>query len=167
MTEQDWELLAKWNSDPEVLYFSEGDDVDSYSLKEVKQIYRGVSQNAFMFIIEFEGRPIGECWLQEMNLPRILERYPDRDCRRIDIVIGEKELWGKGLGTETIRLLTKFGFDSENADLIFGCDVADYNPRSHRALEKVGYRIDAEIENPEWDKKAKVVLDLVVDRSKF
>ena len=102
----DWGLLVKWNSDPEVLYFSDGNDVDSYSLEEVQVIYRGISQNAFMFIIEYGGRAIGECWLQEMNLPRILERYADKDCRRIDLVIGEKKLWGKGLGMETIRLLT-------------------------------------------------------------
>ena len=161
MTEQDWNLLVKWNSDPKVLYFSDGNDVDSYNLEEVQTIYRGMSQKAFMFIIEFEGRAIGECWLQEMNLSRILEKYPDKDCRRIDIAIGEKELWGKGLGTETIRILTEFGFRTENADMIFGCDISDYNPRSLKAFQKVGYEVDAEIESPESDMRGKVDYDLV------
>ena len=47
-----------------------------------------------MFIIEFERRAISECWLQELNLPRILDRYPDKDCRRIDIAIRKTEITG-------------------------------------------------------------------------
>ncbi len=27
MTEEDWPLLLRWNNDPDVLYFAEGDDV--------------------------------------------------------------------------------------------------------------------------------------------
>ncbi|NBD36081.1 MAG: GNAT family N-acetyltransferase, partial [Chloroflexi bacterium] len=103
MTEADWPVLLKWNNDPEVLYFSEGDDVGSYSLEQIQMIYRHVSQTAYCFMIEFDGEPIGECWLQEMNLERILEKYPGRDCRRIDLMIGERAFWGQGLGTEVIR----------------------------------------------------------------
>ena len=29
MTEADWDILLKWNSDPQVLYYSEGDDVQA------------------------------------------------------------------------------------------------------------------------------------------
>src|SRR5262249_35709719 len=139
MTEQDWDILLAWNNDPVVLYFAEGDHVASRSLHEVRDIYRSSSQNAYTFMIEVEGRVIGECWLQKMNLPRILERWPGRDCRRIDLMIGQKEYWGQGYGTEVIRLLTEFGFEHERADLIFGCDIADYNPGSQKAFEKAGY----------------------------
>ena len=38
--------LYKWNSDPEVLYWVEGDDVESYSPEVVRQIYGGISQNS-------------------------------------------------------------------------------------------------------------------------
>ena len=37
MTEDDWGLLLKWNSDPEVLHFAEGDDVTERSLGDVKE----------------------------------------------------------------------------------------------------------------------------------
>jgi hypothetical protein len=33
--------------------------------------------------------------------------------RRIDLMIGEKRLWGRGLGTDTIRTLTRFGLEEE------------------------------------------------------
>lgn len=140
MTEDDWDLLLRWNSDPEVLYYSDGGNTAPYSLKDVQNIYRTVSRNAFCFIIEFEGNPIGECWLQKMNLKRILELYPDLDCRRIDIMIGEKRYWCRGIGTESIRMLTRFGFLNENADMIFYCNVADYNIRSRKSAQKAGYK---------------------------
>ncbi len=69
LTEDDWGILLPWGSDPEVLWFSEGDDVQSYSLEDIQGIYREVSQAAFCFVIELDGRAIGDCWLQEMNIP--------------------------------------------------------------------------------------------------
>ena len=163
MTESDWDILAQWGSDPEVLWFSEGDDVQGYSLEDVQGIYRGVSQTAFCFIIEVDGQAIGECWLQKMNLARILSRYPHEDCRRIDITIGEKSQWGRGYGTDTIRALTRWGFEDQGADLIFGCGVADYNPRSRRAFQKAGYIEDQRTREPA-DAKARWSCDLVVRR---
>jgi RimJ/RimL family protein N-acetyltransferase len=161
MTEADWPVLLKWNNDPEVLYFSEGDDVGAYSLEQVQMIYRHVSQTAYCFMIEFEGDSIGEGWLQEMNLERILETYPGRDCRRIDLMIGEKAFWGQGLGTEVIRLLSAFAFEREKADLVFGCDIADYNLASLKAFQNVGYVVAVQREQSAED-KARFRYDLVL-----
>jgi len=165
MTEDDWDLLYRWNSDPEVLYYAEGDDVTERSQEEVRGIYRSVSQTAFCFIIEHEGIPIGECWLQKMNLARILERNPGLDCRRIDLMIGEKHLWGRGIGTRVIRLLTAFGFEEEGADRIYG-EVDDHNPRSRRAFEKVGYVVEDTVEYPPGG-KARCGYDLVITRETY
>ncbi|HEY41696.1 MAG TPA: GNAT family N-acetyltransferase [Dehalococcoidia bacterium] len=163
LTEGDWDILLKWNNDPEVLYFAEGDDVESRDLEQIRNIYRGISQNAFCFIIEFENTAIGECWLQEMNLECILEKYPGKDCRRIDLIIGEKRLWGQGLGTDVIRTLTRFGFEHERSDVIFGIDIGDHNPRSLKAFQKAGYRIITKIEEPSG-RKAKFSYDVAITR---
>lgn len=161
MTEGDWEVLLAWNSDSEVLYYCEGANVTGRTLDDVQEIYRGVSQKAFVFMAELDGEPIGECWLQEMNLARILTRHPGLDLRRIDLTIGEKRLWGKGWGTVMIGLLTRFGFERCGADAIFGCDVADYNPRSRRAFEKNRYVVDQEVAQPAG-MKAKVCYDMML-----
>ncbi len=166
LTEDDWGLLLRWNSDPEVLYFTEGEDVSSYRLDQVQGIYRGVSQTAFCFVIEIEGAPIGECWLQQMNLKRVLQRYPKADCRRIDLMIGEKEFWGRGIGTEVIQLLSAFAFDQQDVDLVFGCDVADYNPASLKAFQKAGYAVDTQIKQP-VGQKARYRYDLVLTREQY
>ena len=166
MTEDDWDILLKWHTDPEVLYYSEGEDVSSHNLQQVQYIYRYVSQNAFCFITEYESKPIGECSFQRVNLERILHKNPGKDCRRIDLMIGEKQIWGHGLGSDVIDVLTRFGFEDEQADLIFGCDIADYNPRSLKAFQNNGYRIDSKNKCSPGD-KAEYNYDLIISRDDY
>jgi len=138
MTEEDWPHVLAWNADPEVLIWSDGIE-EARPPEDTKGIYREVSQSAYVFVIELDGEPIGECWLQQMNVPNILARFPGRDLRRIDLQIGRKDLWGQGLGSDTIRTLVKFGFEQERADGIFGL-VDPKNVRSWRAFQKAGFR---------------------------
>jgi len=79
-------------------------------------------------------------------------------------MIGEKEFWGQGLGTEVIQRLSTFAFDEQGADLVFGCGMADYNPASLNAFQKAGYIVDAQIEQP-VGKKARYCYDLVLTRA--
>ena len=137
MTEGDWGHVLAWNADPEVLIWSD-DTEEVRPEEETKGIYRSVSRFAFVFIIEHEGEPIGECWLQKMNLPEFIAAYPGKDLRRIDLMIGRKDLWGKGLGTDAIQALVKLGFEREKADGIFAWVRAE-NRRSWRAFEKAGF----------------------------
>ena len=134
-------LLCKWCADPEVLYWTEGGTNDtnlSYGSDTVHQIYGGVSQSAFCFLIEADGIPIGECWLQKMNLPNVKAMYPENaDVRRIDMSIGEKAYWNKGIGTQFIGMMIDFAFCGEYTDVLH-CFSEDYNARSRRMWEKHG-----------------------------
>lgn len=138
MTEVDWDILLKWNNDPIVMELADANPFEETSLKDLQLIYRWISTHAFCFIMEVADKAIGECWLQRMNLQRIVAEFPDQDLRRIDLMIGEKELWGRGYGTETIRLLVDFGFRQQGADAIFA-PVAEQNRRSQRAFQKNGF----------------------------
>ena len=157
MTEEDWDLLYRWNNDPGVMTYADHDDFRPSTLGEVHSIYRWISTHAHCFIIEVGGRPIGECWLQRMNLRRIVDQFPGKDVRRIDLMIGEKELWGRGYGTVAIALLVDFGFGQEAADAIFGI-VSANNARSLRAFEKCGFKPHAAIQ----DEDGTLSYDLVV-----
>ncbi|MHC4607453.1 MAG: GNAT family N-acetyltransferase [Planctomycetota bacterium] len=166
MTEDDWGILLPWNRDPQVLFYAEDDDVQGYTLEEMRDIYRTTSRRAYVFVIELDGRPIGDCWLQEMNRNSILARHPgSMDLRRIDLVIGAKELWGRGWGTKVIGMLTRFGFEECGADAIFGL-VSDHNPRSRRAFEKNGYVVERVVPQPAGG-KVKESYDLVLTRDAF
>jgi aminoglycoside 6'-N-acetyltransferase len=134
--------LYKWCADPEVLYWTEGGPADkelSYGPETVHRIYGTVSQDAICFLIEADGIPIGECWLQKMNLPEVRAIYPEgTDVRRIDISIGEKEYWGRGIGTTCVRILVDLAFSRENVEVLH-CICEDYNVRSVRMWEKLGF----------------------------
>lgn len=134
--------LYKWCADPEVLYWTEGGKDDpnlSYGPETVHKIYGGVSQNAFCFLVEVDGVPIGECWLQKMNLPEVKAMYEDStDVRRIDMSIGEKAYWNKGIGSQFIGMMIDFAFNGEYTDVLH-CFCEDYNVRSRRMWEKHGF----------------------------
>jgi len=133
-------LLYKWNTDPDVLYWSDGDDVQAHDADTVHNIYGKSSQTGFCFIVEVSGSPVGECWLCKMNLKRILELHPDTtDVRRIDMVIGEKAYWNKGIGTALVRMLVDYAYNSEYVDVLYGMTF-DFNERSRRVFEKCGFQ---------------------------
>lgn len=144
LRDADLPYLYRWNADPEVLYWTEGGEEGetlSYSPEEVRGIYGSVSQDALLFLIKVDGRAVGECWLQPMNLQEICARYPKgTDARRIDIMIGEKDCWNRGIGTRVIAMLTEYAFAGEITDVLH-CLCDDYNLRSRRIWEKNGFSL--------------------------
>ena len=140
LTEGDWELVVGLWNDQSIACYADAAP-STYTTEQVQGIVRGISWTGFCFVIEFEGRPVGECWLQEMNVARVLRRYPGLDCRRIDIEI-QKDFWDRGIGSTAIGLLVSFGFESEGADGIFAVDVGEENGRSLRAFGKSGFGVE-------------------------
>jgi len=148
-------LLCKWNSDPDVLYWSEGSDVNEYDPETVSKIYGSVSQKAFCFLVEAGGVPVGECWLQKMNLQPILDRYTNgEDVRRIDMMIGNKDYWNLGIGSAIIGMLLDFAFTIQGVDYLYGL-VFDYNIRSQRTFEKNGFTLHFKEPSTQAPDKAK------------
>jgi RimJ/RimL family protein N-acetyltransferase len=62
----------------------------------------------------------------------------DRDAE-FGIAIGNKEYWSNGYGTETARLITRYGFEQLNLNRISSC-VYDFNERSQKMHLKVGFK---------------------------
>ncbi len=142
LTDEHLSYLYKWCSDTDVLYWTEGgaaEELAPYPPELVDQIYGMVSQNAHCFLISVDDTPIGECWLQKMNLSAVLQQYsPGTDVRRIDMSIGEKDWWGKGIGTAFVGMLLDFAFTDQKVDVLH-CICEDYNQRSCRMWEKHGF----------------------------
>ncbi|MBO5221335.1 MAG: GNAT family N-acetyltransferase [Clostridia bacterium] len=141
LTDADLPLLHRWNGDEDVLHFSEG-DVDPYTPEEVNSLYESLSRTADCFIIETEeGTPIGECRVQPMKSPFPPPLTNTTDCRRIDIVIGEKEFWGKEYGSHAIGLLCRHSFERTSCTHLFAEGILDYNERARKAFEKNGFKV--------------------------
>ena len=138
-------LLYKWGADPEVVYWSDTGNVNEFDEESTRSIIGSVSKNALCFLAEVNGQPIGNFWLQKMNIPEVSALYPGFDVRRIEAEIGEKDYWGRGIGTEIIRILIDYAFNSENVDVLH-CFAADYNLRSQKTLLKHGFVLCGEDE---------------------
>ena len=139
--EADFDAVVLWWDDPEVMDGAEGKENPRYSREQIERIYRGGIEKweALLFIIEAEGRAIGETWLQRMNLDRGKAQPPD-NAWRIDIMIGEKECWAKGCGSEAVRLLLRHAFEHLGADRVAAMDVFEFNERSLRMFRGCGLR---------------------------
>jgi aminoglycoside 6'-N-acetyltransferase len=141
MREDDLPQALEWDNDPEVHYYMQGETQPVFTLEDLGDMYRGVARAAHVFVIEVAGRDIGTCWLQDMNVERLIRRFPGRSLKRIDLSIGVKDLWGRGIGTRVIRLLTRFGLDRLGADAIFAVGIYDFNARSLGAFQNAGFRL--------------------------
>ena len=74
------------------------------------------------------------------------------------IVIGEKDAWGRGYGTEATRLVMEQGFDDLGMDEV-RLEVFRHNARALRAYERVGFRVSGE--HVEWIGRERAQLHVV------
>lgn len=154
LTDEHLPLLYRWNGDPEVVYWSDDGNDASFDEETVRAIYGHVSKNALHFLMEWQGRPVGDCWLQKMNLPEVIAAHPSgADLRRIDAEIGEKDCWGMGIGTKMLSLLTAFAFETLQVDVLYNV-CSDYNLRSQKMQERLGFRRVLEEPNEEGNRAA-------------
>jgi len=79
------------------------------------------------------------------------------------IVIGDKEEWGKGYGTDATRLMVKYGFGTLNLNRIW-LRAREDNGGGIRAYEKAGFRREGVLrqevyrEGRYWDAVAMAIL---------
>jgi len=58
---------------------------------------------------------------------------------QVGIVIGSKLHWGKGFGTDAMRVVLRFAFDKMNLHRVW-LNVYDFNVRGIKSYEKCGFR---------------------------
>lgn len=140
-------LLVKWGQDMDVQYWVDGPEAEPLNLESIGAIWGQVSQQGLCFLVEYEGTPIGECWLQEMHEQQrsihCVDEPAEADVRRIDMSIGEKAYWGRGIGTQLIDMLAQFAFEQQSVDVLYGLTFG-YNKRSQRTFEKNGFHFVSE-----------------------
>lgn len=83
-----------------------------------------------------DDKPIGNCGIH--NIDRC------NDHGEMGILLGEKEYWDRGLGTEAVRLITDFGFAAVGLHGI-SLSVKSFNKRARRVYEKVGYQVAGKV----------------------
>jgi len=147
VTEDDWPAIARWNKDPEVFWWCEGDDIKERDESDAQDIIRLMAQQGHHFILESPpGEPVGEMCVQRMNLPRCLVH--GKRLFRLPITIGEKSRWGHGIGKRAVRLALRFAFEDLGADMVCAVDVDPHNERSVNLWKSLGFSSIASYPNP-------------------
>jgi RimJ/RimL family protein N-acetyltransferase len=94
---------------------------------------QGKSDYHFVMCLIEDDRPIGTLGLFDINYVN--------GTAGIGISIGEKELWGQGLGTDAMNALLDFGFGQLRLERLW-LEVYDYNARARRSYEKCGFTLE-------------------------
>jgi RimJ/RimL family protein N-acetyltransferase len=136
---RDAPTMQRWVNEPDIRYFL-GSAAFQFSLAKEERIIREASVNdwehGFHFSVEAtdtaDGEPllIGSIGLRNLD-PRA--RHAD-----VGILIGEREYWDGGYGTDAMRTLCRFGFEDLDLHRI-ELFLTDFNPRAFRSYEKLGF----------------------------
>lgn len=131
------ELFNGWAGDTEYWRLANSDPVIPFSIESIKtwldeHLY---DRDNFFFAIKTiqDDRPIGDINLSGID-------WIHRNAY-LGISIGEREEWGKGYGTDAVRVILRFAFSELNLHRV-SLTVFDYNHRAKRAYEKAGFRME-------------------------
>lgn len=136
--EKDLPAMRAWSRDAEFLRLFDSDPARGWTeakLRKDLEEAQGKDEpnpNTFAFLIRaLDGdRPIG---LADLSV----NHWAHREAW-VAIGLGEREYWGKGYGTEAMRLLLRYAFAELNLARV-SLGVFAYNTRAQRSYEKVGF----------------------------
>jgi len=125
-------LYQKWMNDFEVIR-TLGAPLRPITHEAEERWYEEASKNEIQFTIyELPAmRPIGNTGLDSIDHFHRTATF--------GILIGEKECWGKGYGTETTRLMLDYGFHALGLHNIM-LTAFSFNERGLRAYTRAGFR---------------------------
>lgn len=124
--------MVRWINDPEVTRFITAfrpmtPQIEKESLERLSNS----DKNMFLVIEVEDGTPIGSVGLHGID-------WVNRSATS-GAMIGEKDYWGKGYGTDAKMALLNFAFNRLNLKTIKSAAIS-FNVRSQKALLKQGYR---------------------------
>jgi len=140
-TSFDYSLMAKWLSDPEVLFYYEGRD-NAFGIDRIKEKYSPRilgEESVTPCIIELNDKPIGYVQYYYENEKNELGVENYETPYGIDVFIGETIYQNQGIGTKALKLLIKYLFEVKNADVIL-IDPQAWNKRAIMCYEKCGFK---------------------------
>ncbi len=128
--------FVRWMNDPEVTQYLLISSPLSFAMEEKwfdEQLQRPPHQGQILGIEVQRADDwvhIGNTGLHDVDLVNRTAEF--------GIVIGEKEYWNRGYGTQATRLMLKHGFENLNLNRIY-LEVFETNPRAMQTYLKAGF----------------------------
>jgi RimJ/RimL family protein N-acetyltransferase len=130
-------LESGWSADSEYSRLLDWDPARRFSIKNyqkwIEKEYENEGVYAFTIRTLADNRIIGRIGLDGI-------RWTHRDCF-VGIGLGEREFWGKGYGTDAMRIILRYAFTELNLHRVT-LDVFEYNQRGVRSYEKAGFVLE-------------------------
>lgn len=129
---EDLPTFVRWFNDHEVTHYLQM--TGPLSLAQEERWFESQLEDEKSMVLAIEtldGVHIGN-----LGLHRIDSRNRHA---QLGIVIGEKEYWDKGCGTDAVRTALRYAFDELNLNRVY-LRVYEYNKRAIRCYEKCGFR---------------------------
>ena len=128
-------LYQRWVNDFEVVRTLGAIPMRPLSFEQEESWYHGTigdaRETSFTIYERATMRPIGTTGLREINHQHGTATW--------GILIGEKDCWNKGYGTETARLMLDYAFTALSLTNVL-LTVYSYNTRGIRAYLRAGYK---------------------------
>jgi diamine N-acetyltransferase len=129
----DLSLIRTWANDPEIRRLT--GEVTPMTPAGAEDYFEKLSRDTdrvwFMIVLKESGQPIGETGLLRM--------FPAWRTTDLSIILGQKEVWSQGYGTEAIKLMIDYAFGCLNFHRI-SIGVVGFNQSAIRFYEKVGFK---------------------------
>jgi RimJ/RimL family protein N-acetyltransferase len=154
LTRDDLERLCQFNNDVEVELAGGGDPPTPQSVARLHAEYDAQvsagGRDGTSFAIEADGVCIGQCALFQFDAVA-------QSCA-LGITIGDKGYWGRGYGTDAIRLLLDYAFRLRNLRRVY-LTVNSTNERAIGAYRRCGFVEEGRLRQHVWS--AGQYIDLV------
>lgn len=143
ITSEEPEARAKvevlWQRDTEFHRLADSDPAGMESEKKLKDWFEKQSENGF----KPERYPFSVRTLAEDKHIGLFVLWLDliHNEAWVGIAIGDREFWGKGYGTDMMKLCLQYAFTELNVHRV-SLGLHEYNPRALRAYEKAGFRLE-------------------------
>lgn len=136
--ENDPKLFTSWDHDSEFQRLFNSEAALRYNPAQVKKFFEEEIHSMHVFVIERleDQRRIGTIDLSGFNWVS--------GNAWVGIGLGERELWGKGYGTDAMRIILRYAFEELNLRRVT-LDVFGVNQRGIASYEKAGFRHEGKI----------------------
>jgi RimJ/RimL family protein N-acetyltransferase len=133
------ETVVRWYHDPELARLTRY-QVRPMSRDEVERFFHsrllGAESVAYAIHERSTERLVGLTTFSALD--------GDNGSALFHITIGERDAWGRGLGTETVELMLEHAFERLGLHRV-GLSVFDFNERAIRAYEKAGFTVEGRL----------------------
>jgi RimJ/RimL family protein N-acetyltransferase len=131
------EAFSKWSCDSEYWRLLDSGSVRPFSVKTTKGWIEKNQEQEKPNEISFAIRTLEDDHLiGDIGLDGIQWTHGDAF---VGIGLGEREYWGKGYGTDAMRVILRYAFTELNLQRV-SLNVFEYNPRAIRSYEKAGFK---------------------------